>query len=178
MPLLIKHWLLLLLLLLLQAEFNAAVEQGFQASPTWHQGSIVAAETGTPGPPLSNVAECSWALSMTPKVGWGDAPGSAGSANSTAAAAAAAGAGWGSGSAAGERQQQGNALAAMLGGRSQRATAGWLSMLAVFEPHWQVGGAGVGSCTGRDCCLLYCVTWCHIKRLKLQPGHCSVIAVL
>jgi tocopherol cyclase len=126
-----------LMLLLLQAEFDAAVEQGFQASPTWHQGSIVAAETGTPGPPLSNVAACSWALSMTPKVGWGDAPGAAG--NGSSAAASTAGGRWGSGSAAGERQQQGNALAAMLGGRSQRATAGWLSMLAVFEPHWQVG---------------------------------------
>uniref|UniRef100_A0A383VS04 Tocopherol cyclase n=1 Tax=Tetradesmus obliquus TaxID=3088 RepID=A0A383VS04_TETOB len=127
-----------------QAEFSAAVEQGFQASPTWHQGSIVAAETGTPGPPLSTVADCSWAFSMTPKVGWGDAPAAAVSSNLNATAA---GAGWGSGSAAGERQQQGNALAAMLGGRSQRATAGWLSMLAVFEPHWQVLMAE-GSATG------------------------------
>lgn len=87
-----------------QAEFSAAVEQGFQASPTWHQGSIIAAETGTPGPPLSTIADCSWALSMTPKVGWGDAPTAAG----------------------------GN------GSSSQKATAGWLSMLSVFEPHWQV----------------------------------------
>jgi hypothetical protein len=37
----------------------------------------------------------------------------------------------------------------MLGGRSQRATAGWLSMLAVFEPHWQVG---IGAVTWQ--CLL------------------------
>ncbi|KAF6251155.1 tocopherol cyclase-domain-containing protein [Scenedesmus sp. NREL 46B-D3] len=96
-----------------ETEFNAAVEQGFQASPTWHQGSIVAAETGTPGPPLSTVAECSWALTMTPRVGWGDAPGSADSRQAAAAA----------------------------------ATAGWLSMLAVFEPHWQVLMAE-GSATG------------------------------
>lgn len=26
------------------------------------------------------------------------------------------------------------------GGTSQKATAGWLSMLSVFEPHWQVRG--------------------------------------
>eukprot|EP00878_Enallax_costatus_P029304 GHUV01031756.1.p1 GENE.GHUV01031756.1~~GHUV01031756.1.p1 ORF type:complete len:461 (+),score=103.09 GHUV01031756.1:601-1983(+) len=95
-----------------EAEFSTAVEQGFQASPTWHQGSIIASETGTPGPPLSTVSNCSWALSMTPKVGWGDAP------------AAAAG-----------------------NGSSQKATAGWLSMLSVFEPHWQVLMAE-GSATG------------------------------
>ncbi|KAF8055647.1 VTE1 [Scenedesmus sp. PABB004] len=88
-----------------EAEFAALSEQGFQATSTWQQGSIVASEAGTPGPPLSTVSECSWALSITPRVGWGDAP------------AAQRGAG---------------------AGGSQRATAGWLSMLSVFEPHWQV----------------------------------------
>lgn len=39
--------------LLQQAEFNASVEQGFQASPTWHQGSILAAEAGAAGPKMS-----------------------------------------------------------------------------------------------------------------------------
>jgi hypothetical protein len=38
---------------LLQAEFNASVDQGFQASPTWHQGSIIAAESTAAGPRMS-----------------------------------------------------------------------------------------------------------------------------
>lgn len=54
---------------------------------------------------LYAVQSCSWALSMTPKVGWGDSP---------------------------------TAAARPEGGTSQKATAGWLSMLSVFEPHWQV----------------------------------------
>jgi hypothetical protein len=45
--------LLLLLLLFLQAEFSASVDQGFQASPTWHQGSIIAAEATAAGPRMS-----------------------------------------------------------------------------------------------------------------------------
>ena len=59
----------------------------------------------------SAVQSCSWALSMTPKVGWGDSP---------------------------------TAAARPEGGTSQKATAGWLSMLSVFEPHWQVGCRFVG----------------------------------
>jgi hypothetical protein len=50
--------LLLLLLLLLQAEFSASVEQGFQASPTWHQGSIIAAESTAAGPRMSTGKQC------------------------------------------------------------------------------------------------------------------------
>jgi hypothetical protein len=84
-----------------QAQFDASVEHGFQASSTWQQGKLVASESGAAGPPMSTVPSCSWALSITPKVGWG---------------AAGAGGVWG-----------------------QKATAGWLSALAVFEPHWQVG---------------------------------------
>eukprot|EP00879_Flechtneria_rotunda_P016277 GHRR01017030.1.p1 GENE.GHRR01017030.1~~GHRR01017030.1.p1 ORF type:complete len:251 (+),score=65.45 GHRR01017030.1:173-925(+) len=105
-----------------QAEFSAGVEQGFQASQFWHQGSILAAETGTPGPPLSSVDQCSWALSMTPKVGWGNAPTTAAL---TGPAAAIAG-------------YQNGYSSKSSDAPSQKATAGWLSMLSVFEPHWQV----------------------------------------
>ena len=76
--------------------FNASVAQGFQASATWHQGKLVAAEDGAAGSLPSTVSACSWAFSINPQVGWGD-----------------------------------------VGGR-QRATAGWLASLPVFEPHWQV----------------------------------------
>ena len=78
------------------AQFDAGVEQGFQASATWHQGSIVRAEAGAAGSLPSTVDSCRWAFSVRPVVGWGDA-----------------------------------------GGR-QKATAGWLAALPVFEPHWQV----------------------------------------
>ena len=44
--------------LLQQAEFNASAEQGFQASPTWHQGSILAAEAGAAGPKMSTGTHC------------------------------------------------------------------------------------------------------------------------
>jgi hypothetical protein len=101
-----------------QAEFSAAVDQGFQASPSLHQGSIIAGETGAAGPPMSTVSSCSWALTMRQKVGWGDAP-------ATALAASVGSVGGISGG--------GN-------GSTQKATAGWLSMLSVFEPHWQVSG--------------------------------------
>lgn len=79
------------------------MESGFQASATWQQGSIVAAESGAAGAPMSTVQSCSWAFSINPIVGYGDAA-TAGSSM-----------------------------------KSGKATAGWLSMLQVFEPHWQVG---------------------------------------
>jgi hypothetical protein len=81
-----------------QAEFDSTVELGFQASTTWHQGSVVASEAGAAGRPMSSVQSCSWAFKVSPVVGWGDAAGAAS------------------------------------GGK---ATAGWLSVLSVFEPHWQ-----------------------------------------
>lgn len=49
-----------LMLLAEQAEFNASVEQGFQASPTWHQGSILAAEAGAAGPKMSTGTACQY----------------------------------------------------------------------------------------------------------------------
>lgn len=89
--------------MLAEASFDAAVAEGFQASATWHQGRLVAAEAGAAGTLPSTVPSCSWAFSVRPETGWSGA-----------------------------------------GGR-QRATAGWLASLPVFEPHWQVlmahGGA-------------------------------------
>ena len=79
------------------SSFDAAVRHGFQASPTWHQGSIVAAEAGTTGVLNSTVKTARWAFRVTPTLGWGPPPPS-----------------------------------------PQRATAGWLASLPVFEPHWQV----------------------------------------
>lgn len=78
------------------AQFEAGVEQGFQASATWHQGAIMRAEAGAGGELPSTVDSCRWAFSVQPVVGWGDA------------------------------------------GARQKATAGWLAALPVFEPHWQV----------------------------------------
>ncbi|PRW18397.1 tocopherol cyclase [Chlorella sorokiniana] len=78
------------------AAFDAGVDQGFQASATWHQGSIVRQEAGAGGVLPSTVDSCRWAFSVRPVVGWGDV------------------------------------------GARQKATAGWLAALPVFEPHWQV----------------------------------------
>lgn len=78
------------------AAFEAGVEQGFQATATWHQGAVVRQEAGAGGDLPSTVDSCRWAFSVKPVAGWGDE-----------------------------------------GGR-QKATAGWLAALPVFEPHWQV----------------------------------------
>jgi hypothetical protein len=74
-----------------QAEFDAAVGLGFQASTNWQQGSLTPDESAVGGAPMSTVRACSWAFRVRPLVGWG-------------------------------------------GGK---ATAGWLSVLSVFEPHYQ-----------------------------------------
>lgn len=78
------------------SEFDALVEEGFQATQTWHQGRIVACEAGAAGDLKSTVDGCRWAFSVTPVSGWGPSDG------------------------------------------RQKATAGWLAALPVFEPHWQV----------------------------------------
>jgi tocopherol cyclase len=82
------------------------VAHGFQATPTWHQGAIVAREAGTGGTLTSSVPSARWAFSVAPTLGWGPPPPA-----------------------------------------PQRATAGWLAALPVFEPHWQVVMAR-GSATG------------------------------
>lgn len=80
----------------MQADFDASVLNGYQATATWHQGSLIDKEAGSTGKLHSTVGSCKWAFSVQPMVGWGE-----------------------------------------VGGR-QRATAGWLAALPVFEPHWQV----------------------------------------
>jgi len=55
-----------------ESDFNNTVAEGFQASSTWHQGSIIAAEDGASGILKSTVPSCNWAFSVEPKVGWGD----------------------------------------------------------------------------------------------------------
>lgn len=76
--------------------FDREVGHGFQASATWHQGSLIADDRGAAGSLKSSVSGCRWAFSVNPRIGWGDE------------------------------------------GERQRATAGWLAALPVFEPHWQV----------------------------------------
>lgn len=85
-------------LLTRQEEFCAVVQEGFQASDTFHQGRIVRAESGASGDLLSTVDEAQWSFTVAPRTGWGPAAG------------------------------------------DQKATAGWLAALPVFEPHWQVRG--------------------------------------
>jgi hypothetical protein len=46
---------------------------------------------------------------------------------------------------------------------SQLATAGWLSMVPVFEPHWQV-------CVCVFLCLSLCVCVCVCVCVRLQPS--------
>jgi tocopherol cyclase len=82
--------------MLSEKAFDSAVVQGYQASATWQQGRIVDAQQGAAGTLPSTVDSCSWAFSIKPISGWGEA------------------------------------------GGVQRATAGWLATLPVFEPHWQV----------------------------------------
>jgi len=72
------------------------VQEGFQASDTFHQGRIVRAESGASGDLLSTVDEAQWSFTVAPRTGWGPAAG------------------------------------------DQKATAGWLAALPVFEPHWQI----------------------------------------
>lgn len=55
------------------AQFDAAIEQGFQATTEWHQGSIVRAEEGASGSLRSNVDSCRWSFAVRPVCGWGDA---------------------------------------------------------------------------------------------------------
>jgi hypothetical protein len=54
------------------------------------------------------------------------------------------------------------------GGTSQKATAGWLSMLSVFEPHWQVHGRARGP-AGSACIVQKGVGLraCDIERLLM-----------
>lgn len=83
--------------LLSEREFEERVGEGFQASATWHQGSLSAAAGGAGPGPASSVGRVRWAFRTRPVFGWGGGEGG-----------------------------------------QQRATAGWLAAVPVFEPHWQV----------------------------------------
>lgn len=83
-------------------EFLNRVEEGFQVTPTWHQGSL--RDNGRTNY-VETVPTARWEYSTRPIYGWGDS------------------------------------------GTVQKATAGWLAALPVFEPHWQVCMAG-GLSTG------------------------------
>lgn len=74
-------------------EFLAKVEQGYQVTPVWHQGSLHDDGSSNNG---NTVKTIRWAYSTRPIFGWGDIT------------------------------------------SKQKATAGWLAALPVFEPHWQV----------------------------------------
>eukprot|EP00884_Botryococcus_braunii_P021088 jgi/Botrbrau1/7663/Bobra.0159s0105.1 len=54
-----------------EEEFSEQVEQGFQASGTWHQGSITAQGEGAGGYLPSTVGSARWAFSVSPLLGWG-----------------------------------------------------------------------------------------------------------
>jgi hypothetical protein len=152
-----------------QSQFNATVEHGFQASAEWQQGRIVAAETGAAGPPMSTVQSCSWALRIKvrgrrphgaghdEKVGrWGNAqalPGIGGCCLEVHSHCTHTPT---------PRRQLTSSLSPLLApgimlsvlprpqpligwgaeGGDQKPTAGWLSVLSVFEPHWQARLAG------------------------------------
>lgn len=83
-------------------EFLNRVEEGFQVTPTWHQGSL--RDNGRTSY-VETVPTAKWEYSTRPTYGWGDK------------------------------------------GGEQKATAGWLAALPVFEPHWQICMAG-GLSTG------------------------------
>ena len=90
------------------SSFDSEVEQGFQVTTSWHQGTLALDSSGTGGVIAPSVTSCSWAYEMEPVHGWGDAAG------------------------------------------TQKATAGWLAALPVFEPHWQIlmsYGKSTGSIT-------------------------------
>ena len=52
------------------AEFDRSVGLGFQATATWHQGSVEAREEGASGSLRSTVGRARWAFKVEPVVGW------------------------------------------------------------------------------------------------------------
>ena len=52
------------------ADFDRSVGLGFQATATWHQGSIVSREAGASGSLRSTVGRARWAFRVEPVVGW------------------------------------------------------------------------------------------------------------
>ena len=106
-------------------EFGARVALGFQAGPTWHQGALEARDAGTGGSLRSTVGRAEWAFEITPEVGWGGDGGGQGG-----------GEGGGDGDDPDDTATPASPATPTTG--RQKATAGWLAALPVFEPHWQV----------------------------------------
>jgi len=52
------------------SEFDEKVELGFQATATWHQGSVVSREAGASGSLHSTVTRAKWAFKVEPVIGW------------------------------------------------------------------------------------------------------------
>ena len=52
------------------SEFDESVALGFQATATWHQGSVVSREQGASGSLHSTVASARWAFKVEPVLGW------------------------------------------------------------------------------------------------------------
>ena len=52
------------------AEFDDSVALGFQATATWHQGSVVSREEGASGSLHSTVSRARWAFKVEPVLGW------------------------------------------------------------------------------------------------------------
>jgi tocopherol cyclase len=114
--------------------FDAVVREGFQASTTWHQGRIVADERGAAGAPMSTVRSAEWCFSVRPVQGWGGGGGGGGNGGNGGGNGSGNGGASSCASASPFNRIINNTPAA---GRPL-ATAGWLSALSVFEPHWQV----------------------------------------
>lgn len=111
------------------AAFDAAVREGFQASTTWHQGRVVADEQGAAGAPMSTVRTAEWCFSVRPRQGWGSGGGeSGGGGNNTPPPPPCPAPFFAPSFSSPSSAAAGRPL----------ATAGWLSAISLFEPHWQV----------------------------------------
>lgn len=119
-----------------QDRFGKLVDQGYQATLTWHQGkssgphvcmwsssdtatevrqwlvclgSLESDDSSAAGDLRPTVKSIKWAYSTRPVYGWGNS------------------------------------------GADQKSTAGWLAALPVFEPHWQVHSSSSSSATFKPC---------------------------
>lgn len=102
-------------------EFWESVKEGYQVTPTWHQGCL--RDNGRTDF-AKTVDTIRWEYSTRPVYGWGSV------------------------------------------GASQLATAGWLAVLPVFEPHWQICMAG-GLSTGW-------IEWGNRRfEFKDAPSYCE-----
>ncbi|MEW5314866.1 MAG: hypothetical protein WDW38_006330 [Sanguina aurantia] len=112
-----------------------ATLQSRRSSPTGQRGgpsnSMLSKEEFNrrpPGDALSTTASASWEVAIKPIYGWGGGDSSRGGGSSN-----------GGSRAIGSSSENAGGLGGLFANAtSQKATAGWVSLLAVFEPHWQV----------------------------------------